>query len=69
MLLRDTLEYELNEQEAAAKKEAELFIPISSLLSNSVYMLLVLTITSLYFVISGLQFWVTAYLTIVMEVP
>ena len=32
-------------------------------------MMIMLAITSLYFVISGLQFWVTAYLVTVIAVP
>lgn len=44
-------------------------LPIRKLLTNSVYMLLVFTISSLYFVVSGLQFWTTTYLTTVLETP
>ena len=42
---------------------------IKDLLSNWVYMLLVMSIASLYFVLSGLQFWATAYLNEVMGAP
>ena len=44
-------------------------MPISSLCGNFVYMLLVFAITSIYFVISGLQFWSTAYMITVISIP
>ena len=42
---------------------------LCDLFSNAVYILLVLTISGLYFVVSGLQFWITTYLTAVIGVP
>ena len=44
-------------------------MPIGELCGNPIYVLLVLTISSLYFVVSGLQFWVTTYMTTVIGVP
>ena len=44
-------------------------MPIKELLGNSIYVLLVLTISSFYFVVSGLQFWITTYMTTVIGVP
>lgn len=44
-------------------------MPIGELLGNPIYVLLVLTISSLYFVVSGLQFWITKYMTTVIGVP
>ena len=44
-------------------------MPIGDLCGNPIYVLLVLTISSLYFVVSGLQFWVTTYMTTVIGVP
>jgi len=44
-------------------------MPIRELCGNSVYILLVLAISSLYFVVSGLQFWVTTYMTTVYSIP
>lgn len=44
-------------------------MPIRQLCSNPVYILLVLAISSLYFVVSGLQFWITTYLTTVLSIP
>ena len=47
-----------------------MFIPLKDLLcSNPVYLLIVLAISSLYFVVSGLQFWITTYMTVVMGDP
>ena len=44
-------------------------MPIRDLCTNSVYILLVFAISSLYFVVSGLQFWITTYMTTVLGVP
>ena len=44
-------------------------MPIKELCGNSVYLLLVMAISALYFVVSGLQFWITPYLTTVIGVP
>ena len=44
-------------------------MPLKDLCSNSIYLLLVFTISSLYFVVSGLQFWITTYMTTVIGVP
>lgn len=44
-------------------------MPIRDLLGNRVYVSLVLSISSLYFVVSGLQFWITTYLTVVIGLP
>ena len=41
-------------------------MPIRDLCTNGVYLCLVMTISSLYFVVSGLQFWITTYLTTVL---
>jgi sugar phosphate permease len=39
-----------------------------SLLKNKKYMLLALTLTNLYFVVSGIQYWITKYLQVVLKV-
>ena len=44
-------------------------MPICSLCGNLLFMMIMLAITSLYFVISGLQFWGTAYLVTVIAAP
>ena len=43
-------------------------MPVRELCGNPIYVLLVLTISSLYFVVSGLQFWITTYMTTVYGV-
>lgn len=40
---------------------------ICRVLKNPVYVLLVLSISSLYFVVTGLQFWITSYLNTVFD--
>ena len=42
---------------------------MKELCRNPVYILLVFAISSLYFVVSGLQFWITTYMTTVVGVP
>ena len=39
---------------------------IKSLLRNGQFVLLALSISSLYFVVTGLQYWVSAYLMITL---
>ena len=71
MLLRDSLERELNREDenfGAANNEIS-NVPICSLCSNLLYMLIMLAITSLYFVLGGMQFWTTAYLITVVQAP
>lgn len=41
---------------------------IKSLLSNGQFVLLALAISSLYFVVTGLQYWVSAYLMISLQI-
>ena len=56
-------------QEDDDGSSASLSMPIGELCGNPIYMLLVMTISSLYFVVSGLQFWITTYMTTVIGVP
>ena len=73
MLLRDSLERELNRKDGnfgAENYNNEIGnVPICSLCSNLLYMLIMLAITSLYFILGGLQFWATAYLITVVQAP
>ena len=46
-----------------------MILPIKELCCNPIFLCLVLAISSLYFVVSGLQFWITPYLTTVMGIP
>ena len=47
-----------------------MFMPLKDLLcGNPVYLLLVMAISALYFVVSGLQFWITTYMNVVMGDP
>ena len=41
---------------------------IKSLLNNGQFVLLALSISSLYFVVTGLQYWVSAYLMISLQI-
>ena len=49
--------------------EAANGISILELLCNATFLFLVFAISSLYFVVSGLQYWITPYLNSVIEVP
>ena len=40
---------------------------ILRVIKNPVYVLLVLSISSLYFVVTGLQFWITSYLNTIFD--
>jgi sugar phosphate permease len=40
---------------------------VVSLLKNKKYLLLALTLTNLYFVVSGIQYWITKYLQVVLH--
>lgn len=52
-----------------AKAESQLMKQrVVSLLTNKKYILLALTLTNLYFVVSGIQYWITKYLQVVLNV-
>ena len=42
---------------------------VKRLLSNKFYLFLTISASCLYFVITGLQFWVTDYLIVVLKLP
>lgn len=43
--------------------------PILELVTSPVYMYLVLAMTALYFVVTGVQFWGTSYMTVALKAP
>ena len=50
--------------------DMSMFMPLKDLLcGNPVYLLLVMAISALYFVVSGLQFWITTYMNVVIGEP
>eukprot|EP00914_Ancora_sagittata_P017425 GHVO01034316.1.p1 GENE.GHVO01034316.1~~GHVO01034316.1.p1 ORF type:complete len:661 (-),score=59.70 GHVO01034316.1:164-2146(-) len=42
---------------------------IKRLLSDSLYVLLTIALANLYYVVTGIQFWITEYLVVVLKVP
>jgi len=44
-------------------------MPVKELCCNGTFLFLVMAISSLYFVVSGLQYWITPYLTTVFDLP
>ena len=42
---------------------------LKELLKNKVYLFLTLSASSLYFVITGMQFWITDYMIIILKIP
>lgn len=50
-------------------KEYTILEGMKKLLSNKLYLFLTLSASCLYFVITGLQFWITDYLIIVLKLP
>jgi hypothetical protein len=43
--------------------------PLCELLSNGVYVCVVLALSSLFFVVTGIQFWVTSYIIRIIKMP
>jgi hypothetical protein len=41
---------------------------VRKLLCNGIYTLLVLSLAALYFVVSGVQFWITMYINLILEI-